>query len=250
MQQKSARPERTASRMLGRTPRRPDSTRCSASLPSAHGGPPRAPRLAATTTRPRGTITHEERGLQDLWNRKLPLIAEGDAWAPNRDTGQIPLGTPFKVGVDRDRDVLGVDIEGTRRGSRRWESSRVEKTMIARRCFGPTTPRSIRPKRAARPSSALQSNSPDGSVPCVSQKRSPPKELGRLDTVRTFSGRHPGLGCGVAAALPNQQVHMWLVVARNFLGKTTLPPKVFVISISSVAHAKRFLGPQWATAID
>ena len=92
MQQKSARPERTASRMLGRTPRRPDSTRCSASLPSAHGGPPRVPRLAATTTRPRGTITHEERGLQDLWNRKLPLIAEGDAWAPNRDTGQIPLG--------------------------------------------------------------------------------------------------------------------------------------------------------------
>ena len=169
---------------------------------------PRAPRLAATTTRPRGTITHEERGLQDLWNRKLPLIAEGDAWAPNRDTGQIPLGTPFKVGVDRDRDVLGVDIEGTRRGSRRWESSRVEKTMIARRCFGPTTPRSIRPKCTARPSSALQSNSPDGSVPCVSQKRSPPKESGRLDTVRTFSGRHPGLGCGVAAALPNQQVHM------------------------------------------
>ena len=50
-----------------------------------------------------------------FWNRKLPLIAEGDAWAPNRDTGQIPLGTPFKVGVDRDRDVLGVDIEGTLR---------------------------------------------------------------------------------------------------------------------------------------
>ncbi|MGZ3302207.1 MAG: hypothetical protein ACXVBG_14980, partial [Isosphaeraceae bacterium] len=46
---------------------------------------------------------------------KLPLIAERGAWAPNRDTSQIPLGTPFKVGVDRDRDVLGVDIEGTRR---------------------------------------------------------------------------------------------------------------------------------------
>ena len=108
------------------SPRRP--------TPALLGSPP-------LPARPRGTITHEERGLQDLWNRKLPLIAERGAWAPNRDTSQIPLGTPFKVGVDRDRDVLGVDIEGTQpHGSRRWEFSRVEKTMIARRCFGPTTP--------------------------------------------------------------------------------------------------------------
>jgi hypothetical protein len=45
-------------------------------------------------------VVHEERGLQDLWDRKLPLIAEEGAWDPNRDTGQMPLGTPFKAGVD------------------------------------------------------------------------------------------------------------------------------------------------------
>ena len=43
---------------------------------------------------------HEERGMQDLWDRKLPLIAEAGAWDPNRDRGQMPLGTPFKVGID------------------------------------------------------------------------------------------------------------------------------------------------------
>jgi hypothetical protein len=45
-------------------------------------------------------VVHEERGLQDVWDRKLPLIAETGAWDPNRDAGQMPLGTPFKAGVD------------------------------------------------------------------------------------------------------------------------------------------------------
>jgi hypothetical protein len=45
-------------------------------------------------------VVHEERNLQDLWDRKLPLIAEEGAWDPNRDTGQMPLGTPFKAGAD------------------------------------------------------------------------------------------------------------------------------------------------------
>jgi hypothetical protein len=45
-------------------------------------------------------VVHEERGLQDLWQRKLPLIVEQGAWDPNRDKGQMPLGTPFKVGID------------------------------------------------------------------------------------------------------------------------------------------------------
>jgi hypothetical protein len=45
-------------------------------------------------------VVHDERGLQDLWDRKLPLIAEQGAWDPNRDTGQMPTGTPFKTSVD------------------------------------------------------------------------------------------------------------------------------------------------------
>jgi len=45
-------------------------------------------------------VVHEERGLQDVWDRKLPLIAESGAWDPNRDAGQMPLGTPFKASVD------------------------------------------------------------------------------------------------------------------------------------------------------
>jgi hypothetical protein len=45
-------------------------------------------------------VVHEERGLQDVWDRKLPLIAEMGAWDPNRDAGKMPLGTPFKAGID------------------------------------------------------------------------------------------------------------------------------------------------------
>ncbi len=42
-------------------------------------------------------VVHEERGLADVWDRKLPLIAEMGAWDPNRDAGEMPLGTPFKA---------------------------------------------------------------------------------------------------------------------------------------------------------
>ena len=45
-------------------------------------------------------MVHEERRLQDIWDRRMPLIAEGGAWDPNRDTGQLPEGTPFKAVVD------------------------------------------------------------------------------------------------------------------------------------------------------
>ncbi len=45
-------------------------------------------------------VVHEERGLADVWDRKLPLIAEAGAWDPNRDAGQMPPGPPFKAGVD------------------------------------------------------------------------------------------------------------------------------------------------------
>lgn len=45
-------------------------------------------------------IVHEERTLTDVWERKLPLIAEEGAWDPNRDKGEMPAGTPFKTAVD------------------------------------------------------------------------------------------------------------------------------------------------------
>jgi hypothetical protein len=45
-------------------------------------------------------VVHEERRLQDLWDRKLPLIVEEGAWDPNRDTGEMAPGTPFKAGID------------------------------------------------------------------------------------------------------------------------------------------------------
>jgi len=45
-------------------------------------------------------VVHEERRLQDLWDRRLPLIAESGAWDPNRDVGQMPTGTPFKRSID------------------------------------------------------------------------------------------------------------------------------------------------------
>ena len=45
-------------------------------------------------------VVHEERRLQDIWERRVPLIAEGGAWDPNRDVGEMPTGTPFKTIVD------------------------------------------------------------------------------------------------------------------------------------------------------
>jgi hypothetical protein len=45
-------------------------------------------------------VVHEEKSLQDIWDRKLPLIAEEGAWDPNRDTGEMPAGTPVKAAVD------------------------------------------------------------------------------------------------------------------------------------------------------
>jgi hypothetical protein len=45
-------------------------------------------------------VVHEERHLQDIWDRRLPLIAESGAWDPNRDIGRLPEGTPFKAGLD------------------------------------------------------------------------------------------------------------------------------------------------------
>jgi hypothetical protein len=73
-------------------------------------------------------------------------------------------------------------------------------------------------------------------------------QSGRQDTVRTFSGLHPGLGCEVAAALPNQQVQMWLVVATQFPWENQAIAKRLLEILT--AAGKAILGPQWATAID
>ena len=45
-------------------------------------------------------VVHEERSLQDIWERKFPMIAEEGAWDPNRDKGEMPAGTPVKAAVD------------------------------------------------------------------------------------------------------------------------------------------------------
>ncbi|MHB8637403.1 MAG: hypothetical protein ACYC96_13115 [Fimbriimonadaceae bacterium] len=45
-------------------------------------------------------VVHEERSVQDVFARKLPLIAEEGAWDPNRDAGAMPTGTPYQSGVD------------------------------------------------------------------------------------------------------------------------------------------------------
>ena len=42
----------------------------------------------------------EERSLQNLWDRKMPLIAEGKAWDPNRDAGDLPEDSSVKATVD------------------------------------------------------------------------------------------------------------------------------------------------------
>ncbi len=45
-------------------------------------------------------VVHEERSLDNVFHRRLPLIAEEGAWDPNRDKGAMPEGTPFKAAVD------------------------------------------------------------------------------------------------------------------------------------------------------
>jgi len=49
---------------------------------------------------PGPVAVHEERSLADVWNRRLPMIAEEGAWDPNRDKGAMPVGTPVQAAVD------------------------------------------------------------------------------------------------------------------------------------------------------
>jgi hypothetical protein len=52
-------------------------------------------------------VVHEERSLQNIWDRKSPLIAEGGAFDPNRDAGNLPQDTAIKGGVDQLAFVVG-----------------------------------------------------------------------------------------------------------------------------------------------
>ncbi|MES2459580.1 MAG: hypothetical protein V4671_03295, partial [Armatimonadota bacterium] len=45
-------------------------------------------------------VVHEERALDDLWQRRSPLIVEEGGWDPNRDAGNLPPRSAVKVGVD------------------------------------------------------------------------------------------------------------------------------------------------------
>jgi hypothetical protein len=42
----------------------------------------------------------ERRGLQDLWDRKTPMISEEPGWDPNRDKGNLPPTAAVKTAVD------------------------------------------------------------------------------------------------------------------------------------------------------
>jgi hypothetical protein len=45
-------------------------------------------------------VVYEERGLQNIWDRKTPIIAEGGAYDPNRDAGNLAPDTSIKGGVN------------------------------------------------------------------------------------------------------------------------------------------------------
>ena len=42
----------------------------------------------------------EHRRLEDLWERKTPIISEESGWDPNRDKGNITLSSSVKTAVD------------------------------------------------------------------------------------------------------------------------------------------------------
>ncbi len=45
-------------------------------------------------------VVYEERGLENIWARKSPIIAEGGSYDPNRDAGDLPADSSIKDGVD------------------------------------------------------------------------------------------------------------------------------------------------------
>lgn len=45
-------------------------------------------------------VVHEERALDDVWQRRSPLVAEEGGYDPNRDAGDLPPRSAVKTGVD------------------------------------------------------------------------------------------------------------------------------------------------------
>ncbi len=46
------------------------------------------------------TVVHEERALQDMWERRSSLLVEEPGFDPNRDAGDLPDSSPVRAGVD------------------------------------------------------------------------------------------------------------------------------------------------------
>jgi len=56
----------------------------------------------------RGTpVVVENRALQDVWDRKTPILAEQASFDPNRDTSDIAAGSSVKTGVSADAFLVG-----------------------------------------------------------------------------------------------------------------------------------------------
>jgi hypothetical protein len=52
-------------------------------------------------------VVHEVRALQDMWDRKTPIIAESPSFDPNRDAGDIAQGSSVQPGVDPAAFLMG-----------------------------------------------------------------------------------------------------------------------------------------------
>jgi hypothetical protein len=57
-------------------------------------------------------VVHEERGLEDIFRQRTPLIGESPTWDPNRDKGDMPVDSSVDTPVDPIAFVAGpVEVE-------------------------------------------------------------------------------------------------------------------------------------------
>ena len=74
----------------------------------------------------------EQRSLQNLWDRKTPMISEEPGWDPNRDQGNLPPTAAVKTVVDPLAYLVGPSewsTAATRPGAR-WPICRNTSTAI------------------------------------------------------------------------------------------------------------------------
>jgi hypothetical protein len=86
-------------------------------------------------------VVVEEKALADVWGRRMPLVAEGNAWDPNRDQGDLPRASSVKTTVDPLAFVAGpvwVDFGGDPAKSRVTDLSRLvdRTTQVVRAATG------------------------------------------------------------------------------------------------------------------